>query len=377
MSRLTTDKKITVIVPCYNIEPYIDSCLHAIMSQNIIDKCQVICINDGCSDQTPKIIQKYAKKYPKSLQVLEQHNKMGVANLGVSRARNLGLDIAVSETVMFVDGDDIIGGRLSCKDLINGEKLSPRSIDKHYFESCYSTLMSNPDAAMVTSGINFLTADGETAFATTPQRTLLRELTENKLNTQEKQLDFLNRRMTSCATLYRNNIIQHYKIRFNPHFTYFEDTDFIMRYALSVTKQYPHILTPICADSIDSLYLYRRRQHSAMMKLSMHSERDSRRLLRTRNKLIFYAQLLAECAKAYGTTSFIYNKVAHRYIQTEKEMEEYSKFDNEAEYDMLRNICIPLDCLGCNNHNCGACKYGKKLMSMSRKCLLKLQGNIK
>lgn len=373
MSHPKSDKKITIIIPCYNIEPYIDSCLHSVMSQNIIDKCQVICINDGCTDKTPNIIQRYAKKYPKSVQILEQYNKMGVANLGVSKARNMALDVACGETIMFVDGDDLIGQHIEYTDLINGVKIRPESIDRHYLEACYDTMLSHPESAMVTSGITFLTADGNTAYATLPQRTLLRELIGGKLDTPEKQLDFLNRRMTSCATLYRNDIIQKYNIRFNPHFTYFEDTDFIMRYSLFANEKRPCIMTPIIQSSMNALYLYRRRPHSAMMKLSLHSERDIRRLERTKNKLIFYAQLLSECAKRYGTTSFIYNKVAHRYIQTEKEMSEYSKYANKAEYNMLSNTCIPFYCLDCNNHNCGTCEYGKKLSTAYRKCLRNLQ----
>lgn len=370
MPKQKASKLITIIVPCYNIESYIDSCLRSILSQNIINKCQVICINDGCTDKTPNIIEKHAKKHPEVIQTLEQYNKMGVANLGVSRARNMGLGFANGETVMFVDGDDIIGNNLCIPDLINGEKLSPLYTDKHYLEACYDTLMSNPESSMVIGGITFVSADGDLAFATQPQRTLFRELYGNKLNTPQKQLDFLSRRMTSCATLYRNNIIQQNNIRFNPHFTYFEDTDFIMKYALAAHKEYSTIFTPLLNNDT---YLYRRRLHSAMMKLSLHSERDFRRLVRTKNKLIYYAQTLTECAKQYGTASFIYNKIAHRYVQTEKEMEEYSKYANPAEYKMLRDEFIPYDCLRCNNHNCGACEHNKKLIATYSRCLHKLQ----
>ena len=233
--------------------------------------------------------------------------------------------------------------------------------------------MQNPESAMVVSGITFLTADGDIAFATKPQRTLLRELFDGKLNTVDKQLDFLSRRLTSCATLYRNDIIQKNNMRFNPRFTYFEDTDFIMKYAMCANQTYPYIFTTMDDYSKNSLYLYRRRPHSAMMKLSLHSEREFRRLERTKNKMIYYAQLLTNCAKQYGTTSFIYNKLARRYVQTEKDMIEYAEDANPAEYKMLREQFIPYDCLGCNNHNCGTCPNIKKLRSAYRKCLAQMQ----
>ena len=377
MSKQKSSKDISIIIPFYNVAQYADDCLRSIMSQNIINKVQVICINDGCTDETPKIIQKYSKKYPGTIQVLEQYNKMGVANLGVSRARNFGLNFATGDAVMFVDGDDIIGKTSCVPDLIKGKKITPKYTDKYYLESCYDTLMSNPESAMVVGGITFLTADGTIAFATRPQRALLRDLLNNKFDTVEKQLDYLDRRMTSCATLYRNEIIQRYDLRFNPGFTYFEDTDFIMKYAIHANQQYPHIFSTLDNDSKNSLYLYRRRLHSAMMKLSMHSEREFRRLERTKNKMIYYAQILTECAKMYGTSSFIYNKMAHRYVQTEKDMVEYAHDANPAEYKMFCQSFIPFECLGCNYHNCGTCTNIKKLTSAYRKCLSKMQSNQK
>ena len=56
--------KVSVLAPIYNIEKYLDECLASLAKQTLKD-IEIICINDGSTDNSPKILQKYAKKIPK------------------------------------------------------------------------------------------------------------------------------------------------------------------------------------------------------------------------------------------------------------------------------------------------------------------------
>ena len=89
---------ITIIVPVYNSEPYLPTCLNSIINQSYRD-IEIICIDDGSTDNSLKILQQYAK-HDNRIKIM--HNK----NKGVSFARNMGLDVAKGEYVLFVDSDD-------------------------------------------------------------------------------------------------------------------------------------------------------------------------------------------------------------------------------------------------------------------------------
>lgn len=92
--------QISVIVPVYNVEDYIDICLDSIISQTFSD-FEVICINDGSKDRSAKILEQYAK-FDKRLKIITTENK------GLSAARNKGLEAAKGQYITFVDSDDWI-----------------------------------------------------------------------------------------------------------------------------------------------------------------------------------------------------------------------------------------------------------------------------
>lgn len=94
--------KISVILPCYNAEPYLSACLDSLLGQSMRD-FEVIFVDDGSRDGSLALARRYAER-DKRIQVFAQ------ANQGVSAARNLGLAQARGEWVTFVDGDDIVPG---------------------------------------------------------------------------------------------------------------------------------------------------------------------------------------------------------------------------------------------------------------------------
>lgn len=91
---------ISVIIPAYNIAPYISRCLDSVLQQSY-QNIEVIVIDDGSSDKTGQIVEEYVKQDGRVLLVQK-------ANAGVTQARLDGLRIAKGEYVSFIDGDDWI-----------------------------------------------------------------------------------------------------------------------------------------------------------------------------------------------------------------------------------------------------------------------------
>ena len=92
--------KVSVIVPIYNVAPYLPECLDSILAQTM-GELEVILINDGSTDSSGSIADDYAKQDPR-ISVIHQENH------GLSFARNKGLEEANAVYVMFIDSDDWI-----------------------------------------------------------------------------------------------------------------------------------------------------------------------------------------------------------------------------------------------------------------------------
>lgn len=89
-------KLVSIIVPVYNIENYIERCLNSLINQTY-ENTEIIVIDDGSSDNSKNIVDTY-----KNIKVIHTDNK------GLSAARNLGIKNANGEYIMFVDGDDYV-----------------------------------------------------------------------------------------------------------------------------------------------------------------------------------------------------------------------------------------------------------------------------
>jgi len=90
--------KVSVIMPIYNVEDYLGECLDSIINQTLED-IEIICINDGSTDNTLQILKKYAKK-DNRIKIISQNNK------GAGVARNKGIKIAEGECLSILDSDD-------------------------------------------------------------------------------------------------------------------------------------------------------------------------------------------------------------------------------------------------------------------------------
>lgn len=94
-------KKISIIVPVYNVEKYLEKCLQSLVRQTLED-IEILIINDGSKDNSQDIIDKFQKEFPQKIKAFAKPNG------GLSDARNYGLDRADAEFVAFVDSDDYI-----------------------------------------------------------------------------------------------------------------------------------------------------------------------------------------------------------------------------------------------------------------------------
>lgn len=90
---------ISLIVPVYNAEDSIVKTLDSLLNQTY-QNIEVICVNDGSTDQSLKLLHQYANEYPETIAVVHQDNQ------GVSVARNTGINHATGGIIMFVDADD-------------------------------------------------------------------------------------------------------------------------------------------------------------------------------------------------------------------------------------------------------------------------------
>ncbi len=96
--------EISVIVPAYNVEEYIERCLNSLIDQDFTKDYEIIVINDGSTDSTPAIVERIAKEH-KNIRVYSQKNA------GLSAARNAGLSHVRGKYVLFPDGDDFVERR--------------------------------------------------------------------------------------------------------------------------------------------------------------------------------------------------------------------------------------------------------------------------
>lgn len=92
--------KVSVIVPVYNVEQYLDKCLDSLVNQTLKD-IEIIVVNDGSPDNSQQIIDKYQENYPQIVSLIKE-------NGGQADARNYGMKRARGEYISFVDGDDYV-----------------------------------------------------------------------------------------------------------------------------------------------------------------------------------------------------------------------------------------------------------------------------
>lgn len=121
--------RFSIIVPVYNVEKYIDKCLTSLVNQKF-NNYEIIVINDGSTDSSKQIIEKFVDKY-NFIKLIDK------SNTGLSDTRNVGVSLATGDYLLFVDSDDYIDTNL----LMNLDKIIGKKeyeLIKFQYELVYS-----------------------------------------------------------------------------------------------------------------------------------------------------------------------------------------------------------------------------------------------
>lgn len=212
---------ISVIVPVYNCEAYLDESIHSLINQTSFNQIEIIFVDDGSKDNSAKIIKNYTAKYT-NMKLIEQTNK------GVSAARNRGIESATGEYIAFFDADDIA--------------------EKTLYEKLLGLMESyNADMSCVNFSMRF---DDETIKVHKKKRKQL-------FSSEEAVKSFLHSNVLCNNTfdkLFRLSIVK--EIMFPAGYAIGEDMFFIFQYLLKAKK--------VAIDTTESLYLYCIHSNSAM-----------------------------------------------------------------------------------------------------------------
>jgi len=144
-------KKLSIVVPIFNVEKYLARCLDSILIQ-ARDNIELILINDGSADNSEAIINTYLEKY-QNIKYIKKDNS------GLSDTRNVGINEATGEYIMFVDSDDYLE-----KELLNRlEQYMEKGIEMIKFKAQMVT--ENGEKIKVMNGPVFDITTGENAFS--------------------------------------------------------------------------------------------------------------------------------------------------------------------------------------------------------------------
>ena len=118
-----SDKVLTIIIPAYNVQKYVEQCLESVVNQSCKRFCAII-VDDGSKDEhTAEICQRYAKEYPELIRYIRQENR------GLGGARNRGLREVKTPYVGFLDSDDWLCARYMERVIYEIEKYNDDGID--------------------------------------------------------------------------------------------------------------------------------------------------------------------------------------------------------------------------------------------------------
>lgn len=98
--------KFSILVPVYNVEKYLEQCVESLLNQTYNGEYEIILVDDGSTDSSGKICDKYFKDYPEKIKVVHKQNE------GLVSARQAGIEVANGEYSLFVDSDDFVETKL-------------------------------------------------------------------------------------------------------------------------------------------------------------------------------------------------------------------------------------------------------------------------
>jgi len=215
--------KVSVIVPVYNTEEYLDICLDNLINQTYED-FEVICVNDGSPDKSLDILKKYSK-LDKRIKVYSKQNG------GLSSARNFGMQKAKGEYITFVDSDDF---------------LSPVALER-----MYNNISENNSDFMFAYLFQLYSMSGN-VWELPNKKEFEMQVKEPVFNEENLNAEFYSKMLcTACGKMFRRKFIKDFTFLEG---VIFEDVPFFAECWLAA-KKISYVLEP--------LYFYRK--HSGCM----------------------------------------------------------------------------------------------------------------
>ena len=221
-------KKLSIIVPVYNVEQYIRPCVDSIFRQGLDEEdFEVILVNDGTLDNSFGIIDDLISKHS-NITIIEQDNQ------GLSAARNTGLSCAIGDYILFLDSDDL---------------LIPHSLP-----SLLSLSANMPD--LIVGG--FVKMDNERINSSNNTDFYTDKNVEEKSGEELFLKDFNPQQCYVWRTLYRREFLEINQLRFIPGI-YFEDVPFTTECYLKADR---------CIKTSLLFYIYRQRPGSIVSSIN-------------------------------------------------------------------------------------------------------------
>ena len=206
--------KLSIIIPAYNAEKYINECIDSILrnSQNSLNQTEIIIINDGSTDNTLEKLEKY-KEY-KNIHIYTTKNQ------GVSAARYYGIKLAKGNWITFIDADD---------------KVTQGFIDKHINELNNNTLL-------------------KTTILTSENANSIKKIKAASIQQLLLKINYGEIPAFIFSYFYKKDIVKY--IQFNEKIHFMEDSLFLIEY-LKKTNEIQ------CLETNQAPYLYNNNQDSA------------------------------------------------------------------------------------------------------------------
>lgn len=242
--------EISIIVPVYNGDEYISECLDSLINSSAFDKCEVIVVDDGSTDNSFKIAEDYKKRYDS----ISVHS---FKNAGLSAARNRGLNLANGRYVFFIDSDDCV--------------------EKDYIEKLYNAIAAKECDIVFAGFERFRERDVEAVPI--ERKALSIERVMDGCEYMEKRMDCEDWENQVWCAIYRREFIENNQLRFSEKIKLYEDILFTNRALLFAQSVY---MMP------EYGYLYRIQERS--LAQGGMTERDIENLI----------SVLGEFCKEYG-----------------------------------------------------------------------------
>lgn len=145
--------KLSVMIPVYNVEAYLRKCLDSVIYPQLSDY-EIVLVNDGSTDSSGDICREYASRYPELIRLITTENG------GIGKARDVGIDTARGEYIIFVDSDDYLSENAI------PEMLETLSLD---FQMCIFDIRSVNEDGKLLKLIPGCKRDGEFTLESYPE----------------------------------------------------------------------------------------------------------------------------------------------------------------------------------------------------------------